>query len=52
MYIIAPDPVDPDVVVVQEPSGWMRRIHREDADPEHRDLAVRLAACWFGNEPG
>lgn len=26
-----------------------RRIHREDADPEHRHVEYRMAATWFGN---
>ncbi|MEB0266795.1 hypothetical protein [Cryobacterium sp. 10I5] len=51
-YMIVADPSDPDSkVVVTEPSGRVLHIHREDADPEHRFTAYRLAAGWFGNLP-
>ena len=50
-YAIAPDPDDNNRVIVTELSGRRRRIHREDADPEHRHLSIRLAAAWFGNDP-
>lgn len=48
---IAVDPYgSDDVVIVRDATGsW--RIHREDADPEHRFTAHRLAAAWFGNIP-
>ncbi len=43
-------PIDPDTVrLTVDGRNW--RIHREDADPEHRMLAYRLAAEWFGNLP-
>ncbi|PRZ12924.1 hypothetical protein [Nesterenkonia sandarakina] len=48
-YNIRPD--DDEFVVVTEPSGKEWRIHREDADPEHRFVSYRLAAGWFGNLP-
>lgn len=38
-------------MVVTEPDGVERRVHREDADPEHRFVAYRIAAGWFGNLP-
>ena len=50
-YMIVADPSDPDSVVVTEPGGREVRVHREDADPEHRFTAYRLAAGWFGNLP-
>lgn len=50
-YTVAPDPDDTDRVLVTEPSGRAHRIHREDADPEHRFTSYRLAAGWFGNLP-
>ena len=51
-YKIVADPSDPDSrVVVTEPGGRELHIHREDADPEHRFIAYRLAAGWFGNLP-
>lgn len=40
-----------DFVIVTEPSGNKWRIHREDADPEHRFVSYRIAAGWFGNLP-
>lgn len=51
-YSIGPDPTDTDRVLVTEPSGRVQRIHRDDADPEHRHTVYRLAAGWFGNVPG
>jgi len=51
-YVVTPDPEDADRVLVTEPSGRTLRIHREDADPEHRFTSYRLAAGWFGNLPG
>ncbi|EGD57141.1 hypothetical protein [Gordonia neofelifaecis] len=50
-YTVTPDPENADLVLVTEPSGRTLRIHREDADPEHRFTAYRLAAGWFGNLP-
>lgn len=51
-YRIAADPERPDDQVwVTEPDGRTWRVHREDADSEHRFTAVQLAATWFGNEP-
>lgn len=50
-YIITADPHDPEQVIVTVPNGSLRRIHRQDADPEHRFTAYRLAAGWFGNLP-
>ncbi|GAA2375870.1 hypothetical protein [Gordonia cholesterolivorans] len=50
-YTVAPDPEDNDRVLVTDPDGRVHRIHREDADPEHRFTRVRLAAGWFGNLP-
>lgn len=41
---------DPNTVVVTA-GGATHRIHREDADPEHRFQSYRLAAAWFGNRP-
>ena len=41
-------PGDPDVVRVTTKHRSLR-IHREDADPEHRHLEYRMAATWFGN---
>lgn len=48
-YSIRPE--SDDLVVVTEPSGEERRIHRGDADPEHRFVSYRIAAGWFGNLP-
>lgn len=51
-YLVQVDEADPrDSVVVIDPEGRALRIHREDADPEHRFTAHRLAAGWFGNLP-
>ncbi|ASD24181.1 hypothetical protein B7495_17975 (plasmid) [Cryobacterium sp. LW097] len=51
-YMIAADPSEPGSrVVVTEPDGQQLHIRREDADPEHRFIAYRLAAGWFGNLP-
>lgn len=47
VYPVAGD----DAVMVIGPVGVTWRIHREDADPEHRFVMFRLAASWFGNEP-
>lgn len=44
-------PQEDGFVVVTEPSGKEWRIHREDADREHRFVSYRLAAGWFGNLP-
>lgn len=41
---------DPDAVDVAV-NGIAQTIHREDADPEHRFTAYRLAAAYFGNLP-
>lgn len=43
-------PIDQDTVIVLN-QGQRWRIHREDADPEHRFAAYRKAAEWFGNRP-
>lgn len=52
-YRVSVDESDPrDSVVVVDPDGRAWRIHREDADPEHRSTAYRLAAGWFGSLPG
>lgn len=40
-----------DHVFVTRSDGRSWRIHCEDADPEHRFTAYRLAAGWFGNVP-
>lgn len=48
-YAVAGDGADR--VVVTGPGGARTRVHREDADPEHRFVEVRLAAAWFGNLP-
>lgn len=50
-FAVCPDPDDRDVVVVTNARGQVRRVHREDADPEHRFAFYRLAAGWFGNLP-
>ncbi len=50
-YVVTPDPEDTDRVLVTEPGGRTLRIHCEDADPEHRFTAYRLAAGFFGNLP-
>lgn len=50
-YLVHADPDSTDVVIVVGVSGRHWRIHREDADPEHRFVPYRLAAGWFGNLP-
>lgn len=40
-----------EVIVTSDHHGPIH-IHRNDADPEHRFTAYRLAAGWFGNLPG
>ena len=51
-YTIAADPTDSDRVIVKIGStGATWTIHRDDADPEHRFTAYRLAAGWFANLP-
>ncbi|MHB1010603.1 MAG: hypothetical protein ACYC1E_15540 [Propionibacteriaceae bacterium] len=51
-YQISADPGDlQNSVIVTNSDGREWRIHREDADPEHRFTAYRLAAGWFGNLP-
>lgn len=51
-YCVAVNEADPsNSVVVTDPEGRACCIHREDADPEHRSTAYRLAAGWFGNLP-
>lgn len=51
-FTIGPDPKSPDThVFVVDPDGREWRIFNEDADPEHRFVAYRLAAGWFGNLP-
>lgn len=51
-FKISADKKNPvDSVVVVDPDGKEWRIHVEDADPEHRFTAYRLAAGWFGNLP-
>lgn len=57
-YTIHADAEDPDTVIVTsagvnpDHTTSVVRIHREDADPEHRFIQYRLAAGWFGNLPG
>lgn len=50
-YSIAADPSDSNMIIVTDANGSRIRIHREDADPEHRFTTYRLAAGWFGNLP-
>lgn len=37
--------------VTQADNGDTHQVHREDADPEHRFVWVRMAAAWFANAP-
>lgn len=39
-----------DRILVPHGNRWIR-IHREDADPEHRFTSYQLAAVFFGNSP-
>lgn len=50
-YTVRLDPDHPDTVIVTNTRGRARRIHREDANPEHRFTDYRLAAGWFANLP-
>lgn len=50
-FTIRLDADDPDTAIVTNARGRARRIHREDADPEHRFTDYRLAAGWFANMP-
>lgn len=49
-YVLTPDGHNQQVLMVTSSDGESWRIHREDADPEHRFLAYRLAATYFGNQ--
>lgn len=42
---------DSDTVEVSINAGVPLRIHREDADPEHRLFTYRIAAAVFANSP-
>lgn len=50
-YTLLMNETDLDQVTVTTSDGESLRIHREDADPEHRHLSYRLAATYFGNQP-
>lgn len=50
-YTIRTDPHDPDCALVVDGQGPALRIHRHDADPEHRFTIYRLVAAWFANQP-
>lgn len=50
-YTLTPEENNEQMLLVTASDGGSWRIHREDADPEHRFLAYRLAATYFGNEP-
>lgn len=47
---VSPINDEPDVVWVTSAQHRVR-IHREDADPEHRLVEYRLAGAWFANLP-
>lgn len=51
-FSITRDVLDPqDTVLVIDPDQRSWRIHREEADPEHKLTPYRLAAGWFANLP-
>lgn len=49
MEVVLRDVKDPTLVHMLDLDGRYWRICQEDADPEHRFAAYRVAADYFGN---